>query len=342
MELFGLDASRATIKALNCINIQWNRRYYEAGDYALQLRAEDWDSRIAYIYTAERPEVGMVQKVETEHNVKGDFVNVGGFFLEGMFNWKVIWYREAVDGNVADACRQLMTTYMTYLGNLTLTIPAGDPIGDPDTFEFEGQVLGDSTYGALKLQELGQRIAWNKDTNVLTYEVWQGLDRTQSQNTNPYAVFSQDNGTVDSLTLTVDSSDYFNCAHVVYGDDVHTEVYNMVNNSDARHWMYITSDINESDYPTNAKFVAAVKHAALLELQKHANLVNIDAAVIQRNMFYLIDYDLGDKCNVRDDRLQLAFESRIIEINEVWKANLHTVALQFGDKIPTIYERGRA
>ena len=170
----------------------------------------------------------------------------------------------------------------------------------PDTFEFEGQVLGDSTYGALKLQELGQRIAWNKDTNVLTYEVWQGLDRTQSQNTNPYAVFSQDNGTVDSLTLTVDSSDYFNCAHVVYGDDVHTEVYNMVNDSDARHWMYITSDINESDYPTNAKFVAAVKHAALLELQKHANLVNIDAAVIQRNMFYLIDYDLGDKCNVRD------------------------------------------
>ena len=55
----------------------------------------------------------MVQKVETEHNVKGDFVNVGGFFLEGMFNWKVIWYRKAVDGNVADACRQLMTTYMT-------------------------------------------------------------------------------------------------------------------------------------------------------------------------------------------------------------------------------------
>ena len=50
MELFGLDASRATIKALNCINIQWNRRYYEAGDYALQL--QDWDSRILFTHTS--------------------------------------------------------------------------------------------------------------------------------------------------------------------------------------------------------------------------------------------------------------------------------------------------
>lgn len=334
MELYGLNAARTTSKLLQCINVQWNRRYYEAGDFALQMRAQDWDSNIAYIYTADRPEMGMVQKVETEHNAKGDFVNVGGMFLEGMFNWKVVWYRAAVDGNVADACRSLMTTYMTYLGNITLTVPAGDPVGEEDTFEFEGQVLGDSTYGALKLQELGQRILWNPTTDAFTYEVWQGLDRTQSQSANTYAVFSQDNGTVDTLVLTTDSSNYFNCAHVVYGDDVHDEVYNLVNPTDARRWMYIISDIDEADYTTNAKFKAAVKHAALLELQKYQSVVNIDASVMQRNIHYLTDYDLGDKCDVRDDKTGLAYETRIIEINEVWKANTHTVTLQFGDKIP--------
>jgi hypothetical protein len=333
MELYGLNAARAAPKLLQCINIQWNRRYYEAGDFALQLRAQDWDSSIAYIYTAERPELGMVQKIETEHTEKGDFVNVSGFFLEGMFNWKVVWYRAAVDGNVADACRSLMTTYMTYLGNITLTVPAGDPVGEEDTFEFEGQMLGDSTYGALKLQELGQRILWDPATDAFTYEVWQGLDRTQSQNTNTYAVFSQDNGTVDSLVLTADSSNYYNCAHVVYGDDMHTEVYNWTVGT-PRRWLYIMSDINEADYTTNAKFLAAVQHAALMELQEYQSVVNIDATVLQRNLHYLIDYDLGDKCDARDDKTGLAYETRIIEINEVWKENTHTVTLQFGDKIP--------
>ena len=63
--------------------------------------------------------------------------------------------------------------------------------------------------------------------------------------------------------------------------------------------------------------------------------------MLQNNSFYRRDYDLGDLCDVRNDRLQLAFEARIIEVSEVWKENTHTVTLQFGDKIPTVYQRGR-
>ena len=50
------------------------------------------------------------------------------------------------------------------------------------------------------------------------------------------------------------------------------------------------------------------------------------------NLFYRTDYDLGDLCDVRDDRLNLPFEARILEVNEVWKENTHTVTLQFGDE----------
>ena len=129
MELYGLNAAMQSIGTLKCINIQWNRRYYEPGGFEIQLRAREWDAQYAYIYTPDRPEIGIVQKVETKHNIKGDFVLVSGYFLECMFNWKVVWYRAAVDGNVADACRQLMTTYMNDLGNLTISVPAGAAIG---------------------------------------------------------------------------------------------------------------------------------------------------------------------------------------------------------------------
>lgn len=84
MELLGLNSSFVLIKTLRCTNIRWNRRYYEAGDFQLELLASDWDTSIAYIYTHQRPETGMVQKIETEHTIKGEFVLVSGFFLEGM------------------------------------------------------------------------------------------------------------------------------------------------------------------------------------------------------------------------------------------------------------------
>ena len=205
----------------------------------------------------------------------------------------------------------------------------------PDTFEFEGQNLGDATYGALKLQELSQRLACDCDSRILTYQVWQGKDRTQNQSVNAFASFSQDNGTIDTLTLTVDSSDYYNCAHVVFGNDVHDSVYNLANSNDPLRWLYIISDLSETDYENMDKFKAAVRHATLLELQSHAHLVNIDADVIQRNLRYRVDYDLGDKCDIVDSKTGLAYTARIIEVNEVWKANTHTVSLQFGDKIPT-------
>ena len=89
----------------------------------------------------------------------------------------------------------------------------------------------------------------------------------------------------------------------------------------------------------NADFYAAVDTAARAELAKHPQLVNLDATVLQQNALYRREYDLGDKCDVRDDRLQLAYEARIIEVNEVWKNNTHQVSLQFGQKLPVAYRR---
>lgn len=345
MELKGLDAGFHMVKMLRCVNIQWNRRYYQAGDFAIQLRMEDWDPAIAYIYTPQRPEMGMVEKVETEHNIKGDFVNVSGFFLEGLLNWKVIkaFVRVKEQEEYATDVAQALVNqfYLQDSNNPPLIVDAASPLGELDIFsELEGQFLGDATYAILQLQEISQRVRYDYDTDTLHYQIWRGLDRTQSQNVNPYAVFSQNFGTVDGLTLTQDSSAYRNCAFVVYGDDVRDSVEDRPE-GEPKRWIYMYSALNEADYSTTAKFKAAVRNEAMLALQDYKKLVNIEATVLQNNFFYLTDYDLGDKCDVQDDRLGLAFETRIIEINEVWKNNAHEVSLQFGDKIPTVYQRGR-
>ena len=338
MEIMGLDSLFRPVRALRCINIQWNRKYYEAGDYALQLRASDWDTGIRYIYTVERPETGMVQKVETEHNVKGDFVNVSGFFLEGMLGWAVVYPAYTWNANLPEMCRDMVSKYLQ--PNVAgILIPAIDPIGSTTTVSFEnGERLDEATYAALKAQEIGQRIRYDYASGQLLYAPWQGKDRTQRQSANPYAVFSQDFGTVDTLTLTQDESAYRNYAVALY--DGGSFDIDLRTGSEPKRILYVDTGMALEEGQNGADFLAAVDTEARKQLAEYPRIVNIDATVLQSNCKYLTDYDLGDKCDVRDDRLALAFETRITEINEVWKNNEHTVSVQFGDQIPTAYRKG--
>ena len=338
MELIGLDSNLQTVKMLRCTNIQWNRRYYECGDYQLEMLASDFDPTIAYIYADERPEVGIVQKIETEHNIKGDFVLLSGFFLEGMLNWKALKTKWSVDGNLSAACRTKAGALLTDIPKLS--VPAATNLGGDATFEAQGDWFGDIAYAELKKQELGQRIRYDYDTDSLYYEIWQGLNRTQAQSDNSFAVFSQSFGTVDGMKLTTDDSNYRNYAYILYDGGTRTIDLRADPTTEPARELYVDTGMSKEDGQTTAKFLAAVDSEARTQLDEYAKVINIDADVIQRNYRYLTDYDLGDKCDVQDDRLKLAFETRIIEINEVWKENQHTASLQFGDKIPTIYQKG--
>ena len=106
-----------------------------------------------------------------------------------------------------------------------------------------------------------------------------------------------------------------------------------------RREMYVDTQLSPGQYLTPAALHSDARAHGLRALEKRKALMNIDATVLRAGVRYQKDYDLGDRCDVRDDRLQVQFEGRIIEINEVWKEGAHTVSLQFGDKLPTAYGR---
>lgn len=338
MDFIGLDSNFNLVRYLNCINIQWNRRYYEAGDYEIEMRAADWDNSIKYVFTSTRPELGMVEKIETQHTIKGDFVLVSGFFLEGMLNWKITIPKQKSTGNISAACKTLVSARMY---DTIITVPDEPNLGTADSFESEGEYLGDATYAALKDQELSQRIRFDYSTKELLYEIWQGLDRTNEQTDRTYATFSQSNGNLDELKLTLDSSGYRNYANAFYTDldgvRQRVNVDMRESEDDVRRILYVDTGIVQEEGDSTATVEASVTAEARKQLADYPNMVNIDSSVLQSNLFYLTDYDLGDKCDIRDDRLGLTYQTRIIEVNEVWKNNEHTVSLQFGDKIPVSY-----
>lgn len=83
-------------------------------------------------------------------------------------------------------------------------------------------LLGDLLYQELQTVGASFRLEYDFPTNQFVFSVWRGTDRTQSQNVNPWAVFSDTWGSLYGFTASRDESNYRNTCYVLYDYDVPT------------------------------------------------------------------------------------------------------------------------
>ena len=60
MSYYGLDKEFNIITHLEPYNVQWNRKYYETGDFEIYIDIEQYSSNIKYIYSTDDKELGIV------------------------------------------------------------------------------------------------------------------------------------------------------------------------------------------------------------------------------------------------------------------------------------------
>ena len=91
LEVFAMDEYMNRLTgSIPYTSLQWNRKYYEPGTFEMVVPVTVYDPNWAYIYCDDRPETGIVQKVEytDSSTVAGgiDTVTVSGFFMEQLLN----------------------------------------------------------------------------------------------------------------------------------------------------------------------------------------------------------------------------------------------------------------
>jgi hypothetical protein len=74
------------IMPIDFVELQWNRKYHESGNFVLYMAAKDYNPDIKYIQVKDRPETGIVQKIVYEEKTNGDFVTLSGFFIEKLLD----------------------------------------------------------------------------------------------------------------------------------------------------------------------------------------------------------------------------------------------------------------
>lgn len=332
-------------------NLQWTRKYYEAGEFSMQVPLSAYSSDWKYIGTSDRPEIGMVQKIETS-GVNDTHVQVSGFFCEKMLDDKTVYPRYKTDAAKTEtAVRDIFSKYKDDLP--IILAPANNPLlGNRTQLDFSDDQLGEKLYSMLEDRELSYRVLYDYEKENLTFGVWQGVDRTESNGKNGYQTFSIEYGNIAELEAVFDDSGYKNYAIIPCNSDEDGKEQEViyVDKSNGGYKREIVFDMRskrpekekdeedldegeewKSQAQLDNEFREEVLEDGRERLKQYEKVEDIDINIVG-NIDYMVDYDLGDKCDVLITNLGLQMETRIVEISEVFKDSSHTVTVGLGNK----------
>lgn len=343
MELLTLDKNFQPLAYLEFINLQWNREYYQAGSFSVQIPAIQYQPEMVYIYTPDRPETGIIQKVELTESVKGRFVQLSGFFLENILNDKIVYPTYYAKGKLDSAVADMVEKYKEDIPLLKVIKPSGK--AESITWQETGGQLGTVAYTQLQTQQMSFRCRYDYASNSIEFSVWQGLDRTQDQTKNNFVIFSNGFRNLSNVKASFDNSNYKNYA-VIAGQDEGSDrkiAYADQSNGGYRKVLFVDArneKWNEEEQ-TEKEYLEGLRQKGIEKLLDYQNEKNIEVDVTQGTFQYLVDFDLGDIVDVALEELGVSMQARIISVREVEKQNTHTITIELGDKILTSLQKAR-
>ena len=199
-------------------SLVWNRKYYECGNFTLQTKLDKYnDIKIAkYIYCKDFVETAVIEAIKIQESTQ--IVETSGRFLESILAKRVINTTKKFSNKITeDIVRSLITDIAINDTNRKidkLVLGTRQGLGTSRTIQMTGDVLLDKIYELCKEDELGFRVRYDFDNDEIIAEVWQGLDRVDTQTTNTWAIFSRNFENITDSEYNTDSTQYRNYAYV--------------------------------------------------------------------------------------------------------------------------------
>ena len=348
--LMALDSDFGVVDSLKYLNLQWNRRYYECGTWSAQLLAADFDiSRMKYVYSPNRPEVGIVESVELERSPQGVFIQVGGRFMEGVLNRGFVYPHIVGEYSLWDIASMLIggnhppdaqtPEHDKWWRRDEFNIGYGEHSGDVKlALDWQNERIGDALAKSLETIERGYKISYRPTRKDFVFEIYQGEDKRRAVR------FTDQSSHVVNFRYTIDESSYCNHAMMFYGRspgsglpyryDYYKPLPSNGNQSAAAVEGERTLIMNVDDAETVEGREAEKKkwaQKAKEELLEYPVVHEVQVEVVQENVFYMQDYDLGDKVGFTCHALGKSGGARIVGVDEVVKQGQHFIRLSIGE-----------
>ena len=336
MQVYILDKDFQTIGAIKVFNsLIWTRRYYEPGVFEFHTSSSFFPlfNSGKYICRNDRSELGVIREVNYAQTDKGDISGTP----EGIA-------LALVDG---------MTIHPANSGRVIprLVLGTRKGLGSRITLQTTGDKLGEKLYETEQTQELSHRILYDYERNTLTFECWKGLNRTENQEENSPAIFSNRFYNVKSAIYGRDESSYANVAYVAGEGEGNArtivEVDIRTDPAEERREIYVDARDLQSEYQDgsgakrtydSAQYRAILRQRGLEKLSEYSKIETVHSDIdAGANLVYMKDFDLGDLCTYQNMDVGIECDERITAIQEVYEGAKMTLNVTFGtDEATTI------
>ena len=233
--LIGLDKNFNMVSLIKYSNLQWRRKYLEAGTFAIEIPIDQYNEDFRYIYNKDRPELGVITQVNYKVNNNGyRYIYLSGRFLESLLNRHVVYPKSSsnnvtndpgftsVKASVEDVAFRFFNgfkrvTTSDHVSDLDMVAGENLKRGKEVTVErAEATYLGDTLYNILSLDDMSLRVEYDFVDNTRTFTVWKGRDLTQdNEDGNNPVIFSTIYGNCKNPDVLVSKDSYRNASVLV-------------------------------------------------------------------------------------------------------------------------------
>lgn len=356
MELFLLDKDFQICGLIDDFSsLIWNRKYYECGNFKLQINIKYWNQfkNAVYVYSKDFVETGILETLNYKTTLQGTEIQMSGRFLESILADRVINTTQNFKNTTTeDIIRSLVNTFAINAGvrsipNLVLGERKG--LERKRTMQITGDNLLDKIYELCKEDELSIHLIYDFDNNQMLFEVWQGLDRRDTQDINSWAIFSRNFENILEDEYSTDKTQYCNFAYVEgeVEENIGTNadgttntikkrvkvIVDRIKQGEERKEIYVDArDLQKDEDTTDEEYLEMLKERGISKLNEHNKVETASFSIDPlTNLKYKTDFDLGDKVIYKNEELSFDIESRIVGVSEAYENGNRTMDVLFGE-----------
>lgn len=325
----------------NQTSILWNRRYYDCGDFELYAPVTPNNQALLQrgnlVWIRGAAEAGVIEYLTIEQTDFKNQITAKGRFLESYMSRRLIRPTyNAQNKTVEMAMREILSNAVP------IPLVQLEPLQGLDktvSFQATYKNLLDYEIKLAKYANYGFRFRPDFSEKTITFEIYQGLDRSFQQTDRNRVVFSEGYNNIQQAKYTLNDQllktvcyvggDGEGSArtYVIAGDDTLTGL-------ERREVFLNASDVSREGL-TTAQYQAALIQRGNQELDTDSLVSSVECTTDANSNFkYKTNYDLGDIVVIRKENWDLSIDLRITELTEIYEYGAMKVSPVFGNPLP--------
>ena len=307
----------------------WTTRYYSCGDFELcvDVTVEHINTlQIGYYVMREDDEnVGIIEKINVSNNEDGrEVLIVSGRFLASVVGRRIVSQQTQFSGTVAAVIQALLNNEVINPSDVSRAIPNfsfNSSVSSLTTFkvQYTGKNVLETIEELCLTYGVGFKMTLDED-NEFVFELYEGVDRSYDQNTNPYVVFSNQ---YDNLISSQYEESHENLVNAVLvageGEGADRKTLWVINGnpSGLDRYEYFA---DKRDIQSNDGQISQADYDAQLQSAGKDCLTEFTAAftgsVYFNSIEYKTDVNVGDICTIENEKWGIYINSRLVEVIE--------------------------